>query len=305
MENNLPLVTVITPVYNRADLVEETINSVLSQDYPNIEYIILDDGSTDNSWEAIQKYKDRAVLGRHENMGETRTVNKGFSMAKGEIIGVLSSDDLLMPGAVSKIAGCLINNPEIIVAYPDFRIIDEKSETTGHIATLEYSYAEMLKYFNCLPGVGAFFRAWVPQKLGGRDLRFKYVADFDFWLRAGIQGPFARVPETLAAFRVYSGSTSINSKGDLMAQEHIDLARKTYALPDFPRELARLKNQTLSSAHFIAWYVSGKNFFSRRLGYLAASFFYSPSKALFIARYHIIRRARKMADRFKSIGKTR
>jgi glycosyltransferase involved in cell wall biosynthesis len=296
MKNNLPLVTVITPVYNRADLVEETIRSVLSQDYPNIEYILLDDGSKDNSWAVLQKYKNQTILERHENMGETGTVNKGFSLAKGEIIGVLSSDDLLLPGAISKMVQCLVDNPEIIVAYPDYRIINEKSAVIGHITTLKYSYAEMLKYFNCLPGVGAFFRAQVLQKLQGRDPHFKYVADFDFWLRAGLLGQFMRVPETLAAFRVFSGSTSVNSKGSLMAQEHIDLAKKTYLLPAFPQEFQKLKKETLSSANFIAWYVSGKTFFSREFHYLSASFLYSPAKTLFIVKYHVMKRLKKIKN---------
>src|SRR5882762_9777707 len=107
MKKKLPLVTIITPTYNRADLLMETIESVLSQDYPNIEYIVLDDGSTDGTEEKVKgqrsKFKSDKVFRFYsqENKGETKTVNRGFSLASGEIICVVSSDDPLLPGAVS------------------------------------------------------------------------------------------------------------------------------------------------------------------------------------------------------------
>jgi len=99
----LPLVTVVTPVYNREDYLEEVILSVLGQDYPNIEFIVLDDGSTDGTLQVIWKYRERLRWESHANMGQTRTVNKGFSMAKGEIVGVVNSDDPLLPGAIREI----------------------------------------------------------------------------------------------------------------------------------------------------------------------------------------------------------
>ena len=86
-----PLVTIITPAYNRADLIEETIHSVLEQKYPNLEYIIIDDGSKDNTLKVIKKYKDKVKIVSQKNMGETRTVNKGFSLAHGDIIAVINS----------------------------------------------------------------------------------------------------------------------------------------------------------------------------------------------------------------------
>ena len=107
MNVTYPLVSVITPVYNRADLLPETIDSVLSQDYPNIQYIVLDDGSTDNTLETIKQYTDRLIIEAHPNIGETATVNKGFGMAEGEFICVVNSDDPLIPGAITALVDAI------------------------------------------------------------------------------------------------------------------------------------------------------------------------------------------------------
>ena len=119
-----PLVTIITPAYNRADYLRETIESILQQDYPNVEYIVLDDGSKDNTVELLEEYTGRLIWESHKNMGEIRTVNKAYGMAKGEYIAVINSDDPLLPGAISAVVDTFLNNPDVLVVYPDWQYID-------------------------------------------------------------------------------------------------------------------------------------------------------------------------------------
>ena len=276
-----PLVSIITPVYNRASFLDETIESVLSQDYPNIEYIVLDDGSKDNSLEVMQKYGDRIRIGSHENMGETRTVNKGFSMANGEIIGVVNSDDPLLPGAIREIVKLMVTQSQLVVVYPDWNMIDLHGKVLEHVKTFEYSYINMLRWHHCMPGPGTFFRREVVEELGGRDTQFRYVGDFDFWLRAGLIGPFARVPHTLATFRVHPGSASVSQQGDLMAKEHIILVNKVFSLPNFPSNLRKLKREAYSSAFYIAGVVCGNNPPSIQRRYLLKALNLCPWKYLF------------------------
>jgi glycosyltransferase involved in cell wall biosynthesis len=273
----LPLVSVITPAYNRASFLDETILSVLNQDYAGIEYIVLDDGSTDDTLNVIKNYEGKIRWETHENMGETLTVNKGFSMANGEIIGVVNSDDPLLPGAISAIVACMMAEPELLVVYPDWNMIDENGKTIRHIMTFDYSYIDMLRWHHCMPGPGTFFRRVVVDRLQGRDPQFRYVGDFDFWLRAGLIGPFARIPYTLATFRFHSDSASVSQTGDLMAEEHIRLVDKIYSLPDLPPEVLRVKKEAYSSAYYIAGCVCGSESSFKKRCYLLA-LYYSPWK---------------------------
>jgi len=276
---NMPLVTVITPAYNREALIEETILSVLKQDYPNIEYIVLDDGSTDNTLQIIKKHQDKLRWVTHENLGETRTVNKGFSMVRGEIIGVVNSDDPLLPGAVSKLVETLVKNSGVVVVYPDWEMIDERGRVIQTMRSYDFtSYADMVRKHFCLPGPGAFFRREMVEKIGGRDPEFRYVADLEFWFRAGILGSFMRVPEVLATFRVHAGSATVSQRGSLMAVEHVALIEKLYSLPEIPESAQAVKKEALSSAFFVAGANLNKGAFFDKVKYFSKAIYLCPHK---------------------------
>jgi glycosyltransferase involved in cell wall biosynthesis len=248
-----PRVTVITPTYNRADLLPETIESILSQDYPNLEYIVLDDGSKDHTGEVLQKYGNRLLWKSHPNMGEVRTVNAGFQMATGDIIGVVNSDDPLLPGAIRIIVEYLQNNPNVLVAYPDWNYIDQNSIPYRSMHRPEYDYVGMVSSHLCYPGPGSFFRKeGISLTGGGRDPSYRYVSDFDFWLRLGLFGPFIHVPLTLATFRVHSGSTSVKDQGIGIAEEGLQLIQSYYQRKDLPPTILAVRKKSFSSAFFQA-----------------------------------------------------
>jgi glycosyltransferase involved in cell wall biosynthesis len=279
----LPLVTVITPAYNGEPYLEGVIESVLSQDYPNVEHIILDDGSTDGTLETIKKYaegsEDRIRWNSHGNMGEAHTVNKGFSMASGDIIGVVNSDDPLLPGAISTMVTYLLAHPDALVAYPDWNVIDETGKTIQHIETYEYDYADMVRWNHCIPGPGVFFRRELVEKIGGRNPAFRYANDFDFWLRAGLEGPFVRVPEVLATFRYHPGARSASDVGKEMAEERQRLTEKFFANPEVPSKVRKLKREIYSSCYYKAGIQCGKETVSKRRYFLRA-LLYAPDKYL-------------------------
>jgi len=273
-----PLVSIITPAYNRADLIEETIFSVLNQSYPNIEYIVIDDGSKDNTLEIIKKYEDKLLLLTQDNIGETKTVNKGLRLAKGDIIGIINSDDPLLPDAVTTVVKEFLNNPEIIVFYPDWQMIDSEGNIIEYVRTFDYSYENMLRWQHCVPGPGTFFRRIVVDELKGRDENFRYVADFDFWLRAGLLGSFKRIPKIIATFRVHPGSASVNSRGVSMAEEQIKLIKKYYSSKYLTINLLGLKNESFSSAHYIAGCLTGSSPSLLKLSYFLKAFYFCPRK---------------------------
>ena len=277
-EAGWPIVSIVTAAYNMEALVEETIRSVLAQDYPNLEYIVLDDGSKDGTRDVIARFADRARVESHPNMGETRTVNRGFELARGEIVGVVSADDPLMPGAIRKIVSVFQARPEVVVAYPDWLMIDGEGKVLKEIKTFDYDYVDMVRWHHCVPGPGALFRRSVVTALHGRDPQFRYVADFDFWLRAGLLGPFARVPETLAKYRWHAGSTSAAQQNLLMGEEHIRLVRKLYDLPGLPPEVQRVRREAFSSACYIAGIVCGNRPSWHKARYFAQALAYAPLK---------------------------
>jgi len=275
-----PLVTIITPTYNRANYILETVASILEQGYPNLEYIVLDDGSTDDTLAVLQKYEGHIVLETHSNMGEAATVNKGFAMARGDIIAVVNSDDPLLPDAINTMVEFMIRHSQVGVAYPDWNMIDAQGEIISHVQTWEYDYLAMLRQHYCIPGPGVFFRRSILESLKGRDASFRYVSDFDFWLRAGLLTSFARVPKTLATFRTHPDSASTNQVGRRMAQEHIALIDKIYSLPNLPMEVMRAKTEAFGSAYYIAGYVCEPGDLPARNQYFRKAILFSPVKFL-------------------------
>lgn len=277
----LPLVTVITPAYNRASYLDETILSILNQDYPNLEYIVLDDGSADNTLKVIKKYQDRLRWDTHKNMGETNTVNKGFAMAKGEIIGVVNSDDPLLPGAIRKIVEYMMSDPKLIVVYPDWNMIDSDGKLIQQIKANDFTDPiDMVKKHHCLPGPGAFFRCEVIEKLKGRDPEFRYVSDLDFWFRAGVFGKFARIPEVLATFRVHLDSATVKNRSIAMAEEHIRLIDKYYSHPNLLDKQLLVKSEAYSSALYVAGCVCDNKSFFAKAKYFIRAIFHAPMKYL-------------------------
>lgn len=275
----LPLVTIITPAYNRAGLIVETIESVLSQNYPNLEYLVLDDGSTDNTLEIVKRYEGRLRWESHPNMGETRTVNKGFRQATGEIIGVVNSDDPLLPNAVHRIVETFSSRPNLMVAYPDWKMIDEEGSTLEIMECKEFTgLVDMVRKHYCLPGPGAFFRREVIEKTGGRDPQFRYVGDTEFWFRSGLFGEFARIPEVLATHRIHSGSATVGDVGTVMAEEHIKLVDKFFSSAKIPADVRAIEREAYSSANFFAGCACSRWALVKKLCYFFKAIINAPDK---------------------------
>ena len=135
---DLPLVSIVTPSYNQAAFLEETIRSVLEQDYPRVEYIIIDGGSTDGSAEIIQRYADRLAYWVSErDRGQTDAINKGFARATGSILAWLNSDDTYQPGALREAVDYLLAHPDVGMVYGDGNFIDEHGKVIGRFPSAQ------------------------------------------------------------------------------------------------------------------------------------------------------------------------
>lgn len=256
-DRTLPLVSIITPAYNRAGYLSETIDSILGQDYPRIEYIVLDDGSTDDTESLLSRYVGRIVAASHPNMGQTQTVNRGFALAHGDILAVVNSDDPLLPGAVSEAVAFLERNPDVLVAYPDWYSIGPHGEKQRLIHVPEHDFERMVRRQCCYIGPGAFFRRQAVEVSGGWDPEFRHLADLDFWLRVGFLGPFARIPQTLATFRVHDDSASVALQGRVLALQQVGIVRKLFSRTDLPVRIRRLRREAFSWAFYYAGVAAG------------------------------------------------
>jgi glycosyltransferase involved in cell wall biosynthesis/GT2 family glycosyltransferase len=259
MYNKYPLVSILIPAYNRARYLPETINSVLNQEYQNTELIVLDDGSTDNTREVLSMYNDQLYYETHENMGETKTVNKGLKMARGDYLCVVNSDDPILPGALKRLVYALKKESDALVAYPDWVEIDENSKRIQEIRLQDYNLYNMLKDFCVSIGPGVLIRRQTLKLIGLRDSKYSYVGDLEYWFRVALYGKLVHVPEILATHRVHKESASTQFQGGVMANELVDLVKKTTENKNFPPELYKQKQLFLKKALEISLHFCGQD----------------------------------------------
>lgn len=244
-----PLVSIVVPSYNHARYVEAAVESVLAQDYPQIELIVIDDGSTDDSAARLEKYRGRLRLEVQANQGQAATVNRGWQLSRGEILGYLSADDCLLPGAVRSSVACLERNPDAIGCYCDYNLIDPNSAQLRRVRAPEFDYRRMVTDILCPPGPGAFFRRQALDQAGGWNGAFRQFGDYDFWLRLGLHGRLVRIPQALASFRVHAGSQSFTHTAGRPTDEAVRILESFFANPRVPPELRRLRARAFSAAH--------------------------------------------------------
>jgi glycosyltransferase involved in cell wall biosynthesis len=220
--NEQPLVTLVTPTRNQAQFLAATIDSVLAQDYQPLEYIVLDDGSTDETRDVLARYDSRLRWRSHANIGQAATLNKGWAMGRGEFIGYLSSDDCLNPGAIRQLVQALRAHPEAVVAYADFDLVDVAGRYLRHVRTEDFNLRRLTVDLVCQPGVGVLFRRSVFTRTGGWNKALRQIPDFEFWLRAVQFGSFVRVSQVLGQYRIHSGSASF---GATSPQRSLEMVR--------------------------------------------------------------------------------
>lgn len=207
-----PLVSIVTPSFNQAPYLEATIRSVLEQDYPAIEYLLVDGGSTDGSREIIQKYSNRLAWWVSEkDRGQTDAINKGFAQAKGQILAWLNSDDTYEPGAVREAVEYLQAHPETGMVYGDCNFINASGQVIGRFPAAQTDYARLRRGYVHIPQQASFWRAEIWRQVGPLDPSFYFAMDYDLWVRLARSKPLVYLPRLWANFRLHGSGKTVTA----------------------------------------------------------------------------------------------
>lgn len=206
-----PRFSIITPSFNQAHFIEATIRSVLEQNYPDVEYIIMDGGSLDGSVEVIKKYSKKLAYWVSEpDDGQTDALNKGFEKATGDIFAWINSDDTYEPGVFTQVAEFFEQHPEVGMVYGEANFIDVNGKKIGSFPSAQTDITRLRRGYVHIPQQSAFFRANLWRQVGPLDPDFFFAMDYDLWVRLARITRIQHVPgKVWANFRLHSNAKTI------------------------------------------------------------------------------------------------
>jgi len=238
--NTHPKISIVTPSFNQGSFLEETIQSVLNQNYPNLEYIIIDGGSTDNSVEIIKKYENQlAYWVSEKDRGQSHALNKGFKRATGEIIGWLNSDDTYLPNCFNYVVKTFNKKPDVDMVYGDFILTDIKNNPLRVKREFNTFNFHRLIYKDFVGQPAAFFRCNILDRVGYLDETLRYSMDWEYFLRIGRQGKVIHIPGVLATYRLHpNAKTAEYGNEDYRRVRRIVFEK--YATPHYTNKIFNL-----------------------------------------------------------------
>jgi len=249
LEKIPPRVSIITPSYNQAAYLEQTIQSVLGQGYPNLEYIIVDGGSTDGSVEIIQKYAGRLAWWVSEkDNGQAESVNKGFRRATGDFVGWLNSDDLYLPGAIAGAVSALQAHPQVGFVFSDVDSIDAAGNRINIMRFGDWGLLDLM-CFRIISEPGVFMRRSLLEQAGYLDLAYHYLLDHQLWLRLGLLAQIKHVQGVRwAAARFHPAAKNVAHAASFGGEAY-RIVEWMLTTPEFQPFLAGMQRKVRAGAH--------------------------------------------------------
>lgn len=258
---SLPTLSVVTPAYNQADFLRDTIESVLSQDYPNIEYIVLDDGSTDDTAKILESYGDAIRWETQQNMGQTATINKGWLLTNGEVITWLNSDDTFYDtSSVGEGMEYMVEHPEVGIVFGDSMYTEaDGTEIEPTRPIVDFTYEKMIRTCeNSISQPSAFIRRVVIEKVGELDPKYYYFMDWDLWIRAGLYFGIEHLDKIWSTYRLHAESKTV-AQSKKAAPELEYLYTKFFSREDIPPRLRAIEAEAMMNMYFTSggYYLKG------------------------------------------------
>lgn len=257
-----PVVSIVTPSYNQAQFLEETICSVLDQDYGRLEYVVVDDGSTDGSEEIVHRYSDRLHWWtRQENAGQVGAINLGFRHTSGEYMGFVNSDDTLLPGAVSTMVAELERDPGLVMVYGDSVYTDAQSRQTGYLPSRPWDPGRMVRRAdNHVVQPSSIWRRSAWDAAGPLNERGYYFFDMELFLALGSVGKVRRLDgPPLSGYRLHFASKSYGAPLR-KAEDYIRVAEEFLPSARLPEEAKPFVREGRARA----WLGAAEYFYSGR-----------------------------------------
>jgi len=243
-----PLVSIVTPSYNQAAYLEQTLTSVLEQNYPRLEYLVVDGESTDGSVDIIKKYADKlASWVSEKDSGQAEAINKGLARASGEIVAWLNSDDFYLPGAVSAAVKAFEAYPDALLVYGDMLAVNEHGETINLLKYRQLTLEDLL-CFEIIGQPAVFMRRNALERAGFLDPSYHFMLDHHLWLRIASKGRVLHVEETWSAARFHpEAKNRANTAG--FGREAFQILEWTRTEPDLAEAAASVERRARASAH--------------------------------------------------------
>ena len=251
-------VTIVIPTFNRASFLATAIDSALAQDYPNVECLVVDDGSTDETPALLARYGDWITTVSQENRGVSGAINRGFEAASGEYVSVLNSDDELFPGAMSATVAALVARPGASAAHGVVQLTSITGAPLYTYAVGEMSLLDAVRFHASPSTTGMVYSRSLVTKIGGWNPKYECGSDYDLWLRLGLAGEYVFVDQLLGTFVQHPGSITTMCDPGQSAKEYIAVTEDFLARTELPDWDATVAAQALRTAYYCSGIIVGR-----------------------------------------------
>ncbi len=295
MNKKNPLVSIITPSYNKGTYIEETILSVKNQTYSNIEHIVIDGSSTDDTLAILKKYSDNLVWFSERDTGQSAAINKGWRLAKGDFIAYLNADDTYLPNSVEIAVNYFLDHPETGMIYGDGILSDENGKFLSNFTVGEFNLKNLIFCKNNILQPAVFLRKSVFETVGDIDVNLHLAMDLDYWIRTGIRFTVIYIPQPLAVAKIYRDAKS-SAQMHKYVGEYEQILKKLFSTPHLNNEISLIQKDA-----YVFVYVKGGldylhvKMFHEGIRYLWKAFRLSPGNCIknvmVLITYHLRKRS--------------